>query len=237
MIWRVGQFVTYKHQICSRIEDIWKFQKVGMQKELKTRRVVASPYVFWGFPSGSAVKNPAMQETQVWSLGWKDLLEEEMATHSSIFAWRIPWTEEPGRLQCMGSQRVGHDCSDWARTHTHTYIHVRTCLEQLHRHIPSFPGLTWQLLFSTFTGVRKVTLWKVNNCENWTAQLNTGKMRKRFLTDWWGLLDCGISRSISSCLFFFFLRKLHDFYNIASLFKYLKKKKKIFPKSSKKMRI
>ena len=40
------------------------------------------------------------QETQVWSLGWKDPLEEEMATHSSIFAWRIPWTEEPGRLQC-----------------------------------------------------------------------------------------------------------------------------------------
>ena len=52
---------------------------------------------------------PAMWETQVRSLGWEDLLEEEMATHSSILAWRIPWTEEPGRLQSMGSQRVGHD--------------------------------------------------------------------------------------------------------------------------------
>ena len=58
------------------------------------------------------VKNmPAMQETWVWSLGQEDPLEEEMATHSSILAWRIAWTEEPGRLPSMGSQRVGHD---WA---------------------------------------------------------------------------------------------------------------------------
>ena len=49
------------------------------------------------------------QETQVKSLGWEDALEKEMATHSSIFAWRIPWTEEPDRLQSMGLQRVGHD--------------------------------------------------------------------------------------------------------------------------------
>ena len=52
-----------------------------------------------GFRSGSAVKNlPAMPEMQVRSLGWEDPLEEEMATHSSILAWKIPWTEEPGRL-------------------------------------------------------------------------------------------------------------------------------------------
>ena len=50
-----------------------------------------------------------MQETQVLSLGWKDLLEKEMAIYSSILAWRIPWTEEPGGLQSMGSQRVRHD--------------------------------------------------------------------------------------------------------------------------------
>ena len=51
------------------------------------------------------VKNlPAMRETWVWSLGWEDALEESMATHSSILAWRIPWTEEPGRLQSTGSQ-------------------------------------------------------------------------------------------------------------------------------------
>ena len=50
-----------------------------------------------------------MRETQVRSLGWEDPLEKEMATHSSILAWRIPRTEERGRLQSMGSQRVGHD--------------------------------------------------------------------------------------------------------------------------------
>ena len=52
---------------------------------------------------------PAMRETQVRSLGQEYPLEEGKATHSSILAWRIPWTEEPGRLQSIGSQRVGHD--------------------------------------------------------------------------------------------------------------------------------
>ena len=64
------------------------------------------------------VKNvPAIWETQVWSLGGVDPLEKEMAAHFSSFAWRIPWTEELGRLQSMGSQRVRHD---WA-TETHTW--------------------------------------------------------------------------------------------------------------------
>ena len=52
---------------------------------------------------------PAMLETLVQSLGREDPREKEMATYSSIFPWKIPWTEEPGRLQSMGSQRVGHD--------------------------------------------------------------------------------------------------------------------------------
>ena len=56
------------------------------------------------------VKNlPAMQETQVWSLGWEDTLEKAMATHSSILAWRIPWTELLGELQSAQSQRLGHN--------------------------------------------------------------------------------------------------------------------------------
>ena len=56
------------------------------------------------------VKNlPAMQETQVRSLDWEDLPEKEMATHSSILAWKITWTEKPGGLQYTGSQKVGHD--------------------------------------------------------------------------------------------------------------------------------
>ena len=61
---------------------------------------------------GHMVKNlPAMRGTQVRSLGWEDSLENRMATHSSILAWRIPWTEEPGGLQSMGSLRVRQD---WA---------------------------------------------------------------------------------------------------------------------------
>ena len=52
---------------------------------------------------------PTMWETQVQTLGWEDLLEKAIATHSSILAWKIPWTEEHGRLQSMGSQRVRHN--------------------------------------------------------------------------------------------------------------------------------
>ena len=70
-------------------------------------------------PGGSAIKNltviQEMQEVRVWSLGREDPLEEEMATHFHILAWKIPWTEEPGGLWSMRSQRVGHD-SDWAHT-------------------------------------------------------------------------------------------------------------------------
>ena len=71
------------------------------------------------------VKNlPAMQEIQVQSLGWEDPLKEEVTIHSRILAWRIPWTEEPGGLQSMGSQRVGHD---WA-TNTFTKSQSTHCL-------------------------------------------------------------------------------------------------------------
>ena len=71
---------------CDTVEDSWTSLVAQMVKHL-----------------------PAIWETQVRSLGWEDLLEEEMATHSSIPAWRIPGMEEPGRLQSMGSQRVGHN--------------------------------------------------------------------------------------------------------------------------------
>ena len=66
-------------------------------------------YYSWASLVAQMVKNlPAMRETWVRSLGWEDPLEEGVATHSSILAWRIPWTEEAGLLQSMGSQRVGH---------------------------------------------------------------------------------------------------------------------------------
>ena len=66
--------------------------------------------LWWASLEAQMVKNlPAMQETWVQSLGQEEALEKEMATHSSILVWKIPWTEEPGGLQSMGSQRVGHD--------------------------------------------------------------------------------------------------------------------------------
>ena len=61
-----------------------------------------------------------MQKTQAWSLGWEDPLEKGMATHFSVLAWKIPRTEEPGKLQSMGLQRVRHNWSEWA--HQHAYI-------------------------------------------------------------------------------------------------------------------
>ena len=73
-----------------------------------------------GFPGGSAVKNllvsSELQEAWVRSLGWEDPLEEFMATPSSMLAWRIPWTEEPGGLQSIGPHRVVHNFSDLAGT-------------------------------------------------------------------------------------------------------------------------
>ena len=66
---------------------------------------------------------PAMRETRVQSLGWEDPLEKEMATHSSTPAWKIPWMEEPGRLQSTGSQRVGHD---WV-----TSLSLSVCLTKI----------------------------------------------------------------------------------------------------------
>ena len=70
--------------------------------------IFLNPYIT--FPGGSDGKASAYNEGDlVQSLGWEDLMEKEMATHSNILAWKIPWREDPGRLQSMGSQRVGHN--------------------------------------------------------------------------------------------------------------------------------
>ena len=79
-----------------------------------------------------SVKNlSVMQKTQIQSLGWEDPLDKEMATHSSILTWRIPWTQEPGELQSMRSQRVGHDWGTnpslpYTRARAHTHTHTQT---------------------------------------------------------------------------------------------------------------
>ena len=70
---------------------------------------------------------PAVQETRFQSLGQEDPLKKEMATHSSILAWKIRWTEEPGGLQSTGSQEVKHDCKT-EHTHAHTHTHTRAIL-------------------------------------------------------------------------------------------------------------
>ena len=79
-------------------------------------QMIRAPYHFLSYPCcltslvAQTVKPlSTMREIQVRALGWEDPLEKEMAIHSSTIAWKIPWTEEPGRLQSMGSQRVGHD--------------------------------------------------------------------------------------------------------------------------------
>ena len=109
----------------------------GVQSWCKFSRVI------WASPVAQVVKNlPAMQETQVWSLGQEDPLEKGMATHSSILAWRIPWTEKPGRLQSMGSQRVRQD---WAtNTFTFFFTLLRPLTATTLQVLTGFPLCLWQ---------------------------------------------------------------------------------------------
>ena len=79
-----------------------------------------------------------MQDTQVWSLGWEETLEKGMVTHSSILAWKIPWTEEPGTLQSMGSQRVRHT---WATEQQYSIVlvhHILPIYSSIHGHLGGF---------------------------------------------------------------------------------------------------
>ena len=108
------------------LRKVWKwvgvfffklFGKECSNNYYTTKNCILLP-LYVGFLGGSAVKNPpAMQETWVWPLGQEDPLEKEIATHSSILAWEIPWTEEPGGLHSMGSQESD---TTLATEHTHT---------------------------------------------------------------------------------------------------------------------
>ena len=92
---------------------LWYYKPEGCWIQLESSQINV------GFPGGSDGKEPARDAgTQLWYLGWEYPLEEEMTTHSSNLAWRLPWAEESGRLQSMGSQRIGHD---WV-TNTHTQV-------------------------------------------------------------------------------------------------------------------
>ena len=96
----------------------------------------------------------AMQETWVWSLGREDHLEKEMATHSSLLAWEIPWTKEPGGLQYMGSQRVGHD---WV-TNNNLTLACKVLLDPIPTSISSLP--TPYPLASWTTILALAVLWR-----------------------------------------------------------------------------
>ena len=99
----------------------------------------------WPSQVAQMVKNlPAMQKTWVQSLSWEDPLEKGIATHSSILAWRIPWTEEPGRLQFLGSQGIRHN---WA---TFTFTFLTSVHDHWKNHSYDYMDLCWQIDVSDF---------------------------------------------------------------------------------------
>ena len=100
--------------------------------KLRTNWRFDRTYDRWASLVAQTVKNlPAVQETWVWSLGWEDPLEKEMATHCSIVVWEIPWTKEPGGLQTMGSQRIRYN---WATQQQQPIV------DNISFGIPSFPS-------------------------------------------------------------------------------------------------
>ena len=124
---------------------------------------------------------PAMRETWVWSLGGEDPMEKEMATHSSILAWKIPWTEEPGGLQSMGSQRVGHDWTTSLSKETKIGLKIY-CTWPCHQNKNQFPpqvSLSHQeasISLLSFS-IRGQTDWKhshrkLTNLLTWTTALS-----------------------------------------------------------------
>ena len=119
-----------------------------------------------GFPGGISGKEPTCQcrrrEMQIWSLGQEDALVESMATHSSILAWRIAWIEEPGGLQFIGSQRVGHDWSDLVCTQEGN---TRPC----HR----VSGVGWKIILLTSVYLTHTALICSINESGWSGVVSS----------------------------------------------------------------
>ena len=115
----------------TKLDSILKSREITLPTNVRQVKAMVFPVVMYGW------------DTRVWSLGREDPLEKEMATHSSTLAWKIPWMEEPGGLQFMGSQRVGHDWATSLSFHFHPeksllislqvsgkqYIHILHCLQ------------------------------------------------------------------------------------------------------------
>ena len=124
----IKSILWIKENQISQVEEFSAFLRMGRCKSLGSVKSVVS---YASSLMAEVVKNPpAMQETWVWSLGWEHPLEEEMATLSSMLAWRIPWTEEPGGLQSMWSQRAGHE---WVAN-----IHTSICISATWGQYPVF---------------------------------------------------------------------------------------------------
>ena len=118
-----GPATVYEFQLLHNLANIWYCQSFSFQSFEGVAQTVK--------------RLSAMQETRVRSLGWEDPLEKEMAIHSSTMAWKIPWTEEPGRWQPMESQRVGHD---WATLPYLTYTDCRETCPRFKKFIVSGKG-------------------------------------------------------------------------------------------------
>ena len=141
-----GQVLGYRKDCCPSKSSSFgwgvsvgeAYEQMSRKQNVKSNMIYTEDiYTVWASLVTQLVKNlPAMWKTWFRSLGWEDPLEEGMVAHSIILAWRIPWTEEPGRLQSMGSQRVGQDwMTKHSTAHTHTpytyniayYMYINIC--------------------------------------------------------------------------------------------------------------
>ena len=121
------------------------------------------------------VKNwPTMEKTWVQSPGWEDPLEKRMATHSSILAWRAPWTEEPGQLQAMGLPRTGHDLETNAHTHSFPqllYFCMLLSLRMVLNFSPHFEVLDQKLIILERPEIVPLLgLWKWSEQNHWGSR-------------------------------------------------------------------
>ena len=100
-------------KVMTNLDSILKSRDITFPTKIRLVKAMVLPVVMTSLVAQMVKHLSTVQETGLRSLDWEDLLEKEMAIHPRTIAWKIPWTEKPGRLQSMGSQRVGHDWATW----------------------------------------------------------------------------------------------------------------------------